>query len=173
MHDACVLHDHCYHHNPVTYGLSREDCDREFKAEMLQICDRRYPPARSRRWHRRCRRAARRMAFAVSIASGRHYRYSNYRAEYLRLYASHPRGKSAGGVPAPCLMQLRLTCSECGAGSSACARARATVRWSASRCDRVLADLRYFSSRRRLERQAFRRMLCNPGPAAPKTIPRR
>lgn len=89
MHQACVIHDHCYHHNPITYGKSRKTCDREFRANMLKLCELRYGTRKMQRWRRKCRRAAKIMAFAVSIASKKHYNYANYRADYKSLY---PKG---------------------------------------------------------------------------------
>lgn len=35
---AGVLHDHCYHGNPVTYGLSQYDCDERFIEDLLSTC---------------------------------------------------------------------------------------------------------------------------------------
>lgn len=35
---AGVAHDYCYHHNPVTRGLSQEDCDRQFLSDLSAVC---------------------------------------------------------------------------------------------------------------------------------------
>lgn len=35
---AGVLHDHCYHGNPITYGLSQTDCDERFIEDLLTTC---------------------------------------------------------------------------------------------------------------------------------------
>lgn len=35
---ACVQHDFCYRHGHLTYGTSREDCDRRFQADMQAEC---------------------------------------------------------------------------------------------------------------------------------------
>jgi hypothetical protein len=36
---AGQMHDYCYHHEPVTYGNSRSDCDDEFLGNMRGICN--------------------------------------------------------------------------------------------------------------------------------------
>lgn len=38
FHDACVIHDLCYRHGNITYGLSREECDNEFYDNMKGAC---------------------------------------------------------------------------------------------------------------------------------------
>lgn len=35
---AGVLHDHCYHGNPITYGLTQQDCDERFVEDLTAIC---------------------------------------------------------------------------------------------------------------------------------------
>ncbi len=35
---AGVLHDNCYHNNPITYGLTREDCDERFIEDLMTSC---------------------------------------------------------------------------------------------------------------------------------------
>jgi hypothetical protein len=36
---ACVLHDFCYHHEPISNGFSKEYCDHKFLRDMKTICD--------------------------------------------------------------------------------------------------------------------------------------
>lgn len=36
---ACIKHDLCYHHEPATRGLSKSDCDKNFRSDLLQSCD--------------------------------------------------------------------------------------------------------------------------------------
>jgi len=36
---ACVYHDLCYHHEPTSNNLQREDCDSKFYNNMFKICD--------------------------------------------------------------------------------------------------------------------------------------
>ncbi len=36
---ACYYHDHCYHHEPATNGMSKRDCDQKFKAQLYNICE--------------------------------------------------------------------------------------------------------------------------------------
>lgn len=36
--EACKSHDNCYHHEPATNGLSKEDCDEKFYDDMMQVC---------------------------------------------------------------------------------------------------------------------------------------
>ena len=38
FHDACVIHDLCYRHGNITYGVSREECDDEFYVNMKDAC---------------------------------------------------------------------------------------------------------------------------------------
>lgn len=40
---ACVYHDLCYHHEPASTGLQREDCDSKFYNNMFEICEKQYP----------------------------------------------------------------------------------------------------------------------------------
>jgi hypothetical protein len=35
---ACVYHDFCYHHEPNSSGLVKDDCDKQFLQDMLKIC---------------------------------------------------------------------------------------------------------------------------------------
>lgn len=35
---AGVLHDHCYHSNPITYGLDQQNCDERFIEDLTAIC---------------------------------------------------------------------------------------------------------------------------------------
>lgn len=35
---ACIKHDLCYHHEPVSNGLSQKDCDNKFFSELKLIC---------------------------------------------------------------------------------------------------------------------------------------
>jgi hypothetical protein len=35
---ACIQHDYCYHHEPVTSGMNRRDCDQEFLQTTLKLC---------------------------------------------------------------------------------------------------------------------------------------
>lgn len=35
---ACVYHDFCYHHEPISHGLNKEDCDQNFLKDMVAIC---------------------------------------------------------------------------------------------------------------------------------------
>lgn len=35
---ACIMHDFCYHHEPLTSGLSRRDCDLGFLKNALTLC---------------------------------------------------------------------------------------------------------------------------------------
>lgn len=39
---ACKLHDYCYHHEPATSGLEKEECDRRFYENMLKICQNKF-----------------------------------------------------------------------------------------------------------------------------------
>lgn len=36
---ACTLHDFCYHHEPVTSGKSKEECDSKFLKDSLATCN--------------------------------------------------------------------------------------------------------------------------------------
>ena len=36
--EACKLHDHCYHHEPITSGAKKEVCDQIFYHNMMEIC---------------------------------------------------------------------------------------------------------------------------------------
>ena len=38
FHPACVTHDFCYRHGAITYGVTREECDTEFLAQMKKTC---------------------------------------------------------------------------------------------------------------------------------------
>ena len=38
FHPACVTHDFCYRHGYATYGLTREECDADFLADMKASC---------------------------------------------------------------------------------------------------------------------------------------
>ena len=38
FHPACVIHDFCYRHGYVTYGVTREQCDADFLADMKKSC---------------------------------------------------------------------------------------------------------------------------------------
>ncbi len=40
---ACVYHDLCYHHEPASTGLQREDCDSKFYNNMFEICEKQFP----------------------------------------------------------------------------------------------------------------------------------
>jgi len=35
---AGVMHDYCYHDNPITYGLSQRDCDERFIEDLIATC---------------------------------------------------------------------------------------------------------------------------------------
>lgn len=35
---ACIIHDLCYHHEPVTTGKSKQECDDDFLANMKKVC---------------------------------------------------------------------------------------------------------------------------------------
>jgi len=37
---SCKAHDLCYHHEPVTSGLQKSDCDEIFFKSMIQTCQR-------------------------------------------------------------------------------------------------------------------------------------
>jgi len=36
---ACYYHDHCYHHEPVTSGMSKRDCDQQLKTQLYDVCE--------------------------------------------------------------------------------------------------------------------------------------
>ena len=38
FHPACVTHDFCYRHGQATYGVTREQCDADFLADMKKSC---------------------------------------------------------------------------------------------------------------------------------------
>lgn len=77
-HDACVWHDHCYHHNPKTYGKDKATCDREFRDDMLATCAARFQGDE----RARCERAARKMYWGVVAGSPWFFEYSGYPAPY-------------------------------------------------------------------------------------------
>ena len=37
--EACKTHDHCYHHEPISTGRSKEECDDQLYIDMLSICE--------------------------------------------------------------------------------------------------------------------------------------
>lgn len=47
---ACIKHDFCYHHEPVTSGKTRKDCDQEFLAETLKLCNQSENPQKCEVW---------------------------------------------------------------------------------------------------------------------------
>jgi hypothetical protein len=36
--NSCVIHDHCYHHEPSSNGKSKRDCDTKFLAHLETQC---------------------------------------------------------------------------------------------------------------------------------------
>jgi hypothetical protein len=36
---AAVNHDYCYHHNPITRGLSQQDCDMQMLSDLSAVCE--------------------------------------------------------------------------------------------------------------------------------------
>ena len=36
--NACIMHDLCYHHEPISNNKSRSDCDYEMLSQMKSIC---------------------------------------------------------------------------------------------------------------------------------------
>jgi hypothetical protein len=38
MTPACIQHDLCYHHEPATNGKTQEDCDEEFRLNLMYAC---------------------------------------------------------------------------------------------------------------------------------------
>ncbi len=38
FHPACVTHDFCYRHGQITYGVTREQCDANFRVDMKKSC---------------------------------------------------------------------------------------------------------------------------------------
>ena len=87
---AGVMHDHCYHHNPVTHGRSRSFCDNAFLYDMYYICNANYNDngriLASRNPNKKCKNKADIMAWAVRNAPGVMYDNFNVRADYLRLH---------------------------------------------------------------------------------------
>ena len=79
FHEACVTHDHCYHHNPASYGLSKSDCENNFERDMKKICEDTYS---TRLDTGICKRAADVMKAAVIVGGGENYRWYNTYTDY-------------------------------------------------------------------------------------------
>ncbi len=97
FHEGAVIHDHCYHHNPITYGLTQDDCDRQLEQEMDAVCARRY--AKNKKGMRKCRRASKVMYAAVRLAGKKHFASFNTRTEYYDIYPGKEVGATAGKCP--------------------------------------------------------------------------
>jgi len=78
---ACVYHDLCYHHEPVSSGLKKEDCDSRFYNNMFAICDRRPKDTG-------CADAARWFYSAVASFGGTPWICSKEKANYPHAYVA-------------------------------------------------------------------------------------
>lgn len=56
---ACIKHDFCYHHEPLTSGLGRKACDEEFLKNTLDACPAAPEPEKCRQWARAMYKALR------------------------------------------------------------------------------------------------------------------
>ena len=103
FHDACALHDHCYHHNPVTYGYSQEDCDRQMENSMDETCAKRY--SKKSRAYRKCRRASKVMYAGLTTLGKKHFHAFNYKQTYLDLYPKSKHITATSGAKCPFRMK--------------------------------------------------------------------
>ena len=72
---ACRLHDHCYHHEPASSGLSKKQCDKRFLSNMNKICE-------GRKDEKRCKSRASLFYRAVRFFGKKSWKCSNVDANY-------------------------------------------------------------------------------------------
>ena len=72
---ACIQHDHCYHHEPVSNGLSRRDCDERFLVQLSERCELAADQENCLFWARTMFRAVRTGGFAA-------FNCAKYEADY-------------------------------------------------------------------------------------------
>ncbi len=71
----CIQHDLCYHHEPITNGLSQKDCDLKFKEDLLNSCQ-----AISKK--KKCESLAKTMYTAVRAFGKLAFNCAEYKAHY-------------------------------------------------------------------------------------------
>ena len=71
----CIAHDLCYHHEPVSSGLSQKDCDTKFKKGMLQECE-------GVKNSKKCKTWAKTMYSAVRALGKLAFHCADYKADY-------------------------------------------------------------------------------------------
>lgn len=79
---ACVLHDYCYHHEPVSNGLSRDACNKKLLTDMYEICQ------IEGRTDEHCHTAAKIFYEAVTFFGGKAWKCSKVEANYPRDFGS-------------------------------------------------------------------------------------
>jgi hypothetical protein len=78
---AGVAHDYCYHHNPITRGLSQQDCDDQFLSDLSAVCSQ---PNHDKPWFDKtgCDTYAASLYAAVHAGGAASYEVLNTRVDY-------------------------------------------------------------------------------------------
>ncbi|MBT4760275.1 MAG: hypothetical protein HOO06_01140 [Bdellovibrionaceae bacterium] len=73
--DSCVLHDHCYHHEPASNGKSKNDCDIAFYENLKQVCKTTF-------WKKACDKVAKSSYKALKAFGESSWSCSNTQSQY-------------------------------------------------------------------------------------------
>jgi hypothetical protein len=103
FHEACVLHDMCYHHNPSTYGHDQKYCDDQMFDGMKAICRDLYGGDAVS--HTKCVTAATEMFVALRTAGAKHFAAFDIQVPYRDLFQPAkkvlPAADAGAGKPLP------------------------------------------------------------------------
>lgn len=80
--DAAVNHDYCYHHNGITHGYSKDDCDQQFFSDLSAVCASDQYAGESWFSVDACRVNAAAMFAAVQVAGEAPWNIMNARVQY-------------------------------------------------------------------------------------------
>lgn len=72
---ACIQHDLCYHHEPLTTGLSQKECDQKFLKQALASCSKAQNQKSCQKW-------ARTMFYALRTGGVVAFNCSKSKADY-------------------------------------------------------------------------------------------
>ncbi len=76
---ACYFHDHCYHHEPATTGMSKRDCDKQLERQLYDVCD---SIGHTMKRGYTCNQVARATYLAVKFGGDSSWECSNTKANY-------------------------------------------------------------------------------------------
>jgi hypothetical protein len=76
---ACIKHDLCYHHEPASSGLSKSECDKNFRSDLLELCK----DAKNQKY---CKTWAKIMYEGVRVGGAKAYSCYNDKAAYQEVF---------------------------------------------------------------------------------------